>query len=85
MIDVLDKLRDAYRHCKESGHPEQQSMLLEFRRALLEALNKNLSLYTENAELHDRLDELEAEIKQLREQVIGPVPTVQPDIPRKLS
>lgn len=66
LVSVLDELRDAYELCKDECHPELQSQLLQIRRRLLEALHESLNLYSENAELHQQLNEAQAEIRQLR-------------------
>lgn len=63
---VLDEMRDVYELSKEKGEPELQSRLLRVRRRLLDALHESLSLYGENAELHQQLSEAQAEIRQLR-------------------
>ena len=66
LVTVLDELRDAYERCKERGDHELLSLLMQIRRKLLEALHETLSLYGENAELHEQLSEARAEIRQLR-------------------
>jgi predicted nuclease with TOPRIM domain len=66
LVSVLDELRDAYEICKREGSAELQSMLLQIRRRLLEALHESLNLYSENAELHQQLSEAQARITQLR-------------------
>ncbi len=65
-MSVLDQLRDAYEICKREGSPELQSLLLQIRRRLLEALHESLNLYSENAELHQQLSEAQARIAQPR-------------------
>lgn len=66
LVTVLDELRVAYELCKDDGHAELQSMLMQIRRRLLNALHETLDLYAENAELHQQLSEIQAEIRQLR-------------------
>lgn len=66
LVAVLDELRVAYELCKEEGHAELQSMLMQIRRRLLNALHETLDLYAENGELHQQLSEIQAEIRQLR-------------------
>lgn len=66
LVTVLDELRLAYELCKAEGHAELQSMLMQVRRKLLDALHETLDLYAENGELHQQLSEVQAEIRQLR-------------------
>lgn len=66
LVTVLDELRVAYELCKEEGHAELQSQLMQIRRRLLQALHEILDLYGENAELHQQLSEAQAEIRQFR-------------------
>ena len=66
LVTVLDELRDAYELSKEKGQSELQSLLLQIRRKLLDALHQSLTLYGENAELLQQLSEAQAQIRQLR-------------------
>lgn len=63
---VLDEMRDVYELSKERGETELQSRLLRIRRKLLDALHESLNLYGENTELHQQLNEAQAELRQLR-------------------
>jgi hypothetical protein len=88
LVRVLDELRDAYELCKEVRQPELQSLLLQIRRKLLDALHESLNLYSENAELHQQLSEARAELLLLRASAANPaVPAevVAATAPRKLS
>lgn len=66
LVAVLDEMRDVYELSKERGETELQSRLLRIRRKLLDALHESLNLYGENTELHQQLNEAQAELRQLR-------------------
>lgn len=81
-------MRDVYELSKERGESELQSRLLRIRRKLLDALHESLNLYGENAELHQQLNEAQAELRQMRAR--GARASLSMDalpqrIPRKLS
>ena len=87
-MSVLDELRDAYDIAKSGGYSELQTLLLQIRRTLLHALHESLDLYGENAELHQQLNEVQAQLKRYRES--GPRSSVTNEITsahitRKLS
>lgn len=66
-MSVLDELRDAYEIAKDGGHTDLQNLLLRIRRSLLQALHESLTLYGENAELHQQLSEAQAQLRHYRE------------------
>lgn len=81
-------MRDAYELSKERGEAELQSRLLRIRRKLLDALHESLNLYGENAELHQQLNDAQAELRQLRSRNVRSglsVETLPGRVPRKLS
>jgi hypothetical protein len=67
LVSVLDELRDAYEIAKDGGYSDLQTLLLRIRRTLLQALHESLTLYGENAELHQQLSEAQAQLKRFRE------------------
>lgn len=71
-------MRDVYELSKEKGEAELQTRLMRIRRKLLDALHESLSLYGENAELHQQLGEAQAEIRQLRARGARTALTIEP-------
>lgn len=77
LVTVLDDLRDAYEVAKDGGHADLQNLLLRIRRTLLQALHESLTLYGENAELHQQLSEAQGQLRHYRES--GARPTAVTD------
>lgn len=81
-------MRDVYELSKERGETELQSRLLRIRRKLLDALHESLNLYGENAELHQQLNDAQAELRQLRTKGVRSglnIEALPGRTPRKLS
>jgi hypothetical protein len=87
LVSVLDELRDAYELCRGEGPAELQPLLLQIRRKILEALHESLTLYSENAELHQQLSEAHLQLRHLRAAALTAATTDGGPLPpaRKLS
>lgn len=88
LVSVLDQLRDAYDIAKDAGYSDLQNLLLRIRRNMLLALHESLDLYGENAELHQQLNEAQAQLMRFRESGAHPTAAaeiISGHITRKLS